>query len=332
MDNNTENEVILREDAKRLAIFPIKYQRLWDLYKKSVSAFWTCEEIDFSKDLYDWENKLNDDERYFISHVLGFFSQSDALVNDNIMQNFMNDVKITEALCFYGFQQMIENVHGETYSLMIETFIKDPEEKDKLFNAVTEVPCIKKKADWTMKYIANQDISFAERLVAFACVEGIFFSGSFASIFWLKKRGLMQGLCFSNELISRDEGLHFEFASVLYDHLEYTKLSKERFTQIVTEAVEIEIEFLREALPVKLIGINSDLMTQYIKYVSDCMFFSFGYEKHYLVENPFDFMVNLSIDGKTNYFEKKVSEYSRSGVMAGMNGENQHEFSINEDF
>ena len=307
-----QDEPILREDNSRFVLFPIKHHDIWSFYKKAEASFWTAEEIDLQADLNDWENKLNDDERYFIKHVLAFFAASDGIVNENLAENFLAEVQYTEAKFFYGFQVAIENIHSETYSLLIDTYIKKKEEKDYLFNAIETMDCVKKKADWALRWIDNG--SFAERLVAFAAVEGIFFSGSFCSIFWLKKRGLMPGLSFSNELISRDEGMHCDFACLLYtQHLQH-QLPKEQVKKIITDAVEIEKEFVTDALPVKLIGMNADLMTQYIEFVADRLLLELGNEKVYGAKNPFEFMELISLQGKTNFFEKRVAEYQKAGV------------------
>ncbi|KAG0191591.1 Ribonucleotide-diphosphate reductase (RNR), small subunit [Apophysomyces sp. BC1034] len=301
-----EEEEILKENPRRFCLFPIKYH-------EAKASFWTAEEIDLSKDQNDWDNKMSADERYFISHILAFFASSDGIVNENLVQNFCDEVKISEAKCFYGFQIMIENIHAETYSLLIDTYIKDPNEKEKLFDAIQTIPCIKRKADWAFKWISSNN-TFAERLVAFAAVEGIFFSGAFASIFWLKKRGLMPGLTFSNELICRDEGLHTDFACLLFGHLRNLP-SHECVRDIIIEAVTIEKEFLTDALPVNLIGMNSNLMCQYIEFVADRLLVALGLPKHYNSTNPFDFMDLISLQGKTNFFEKRVSDYQRAGVM-----------------
>ena len=320
-------EPILLENNNRFVLFPIQHDDIWSFYKRAEASFWTAEEIDLSPDLIDWEKKLNDDERHFVKHVLAFFAASDGIVNENLAENFLSEVQYTEAKFFYGFQITIENIHSETYSLLIDTYIKDTAEKNHLFNAIDTLECVKKKADWALRWIEKG--SFAERLVAFAAVEGIFFSGSFCSIFWLKKRGLMPGLSFSNELISRDEGLHCDFACLLYTKHLINRLSKEQVQQIITDAVEIEKEFILEALPVKLIGMNSDLMSQYIEFVADRLLLELGNEKVYNVSNPFDFMEIISIQGKTNFFEKRVGEYQKAGVLAGK--ENQT-FSLDEEF
>ncbi len=321
-------EPILAENKDRFVIFPIKHNDIWEYYKKSEASFWTAEEIDLSNDLGDWNNKLNDNERHFVKHVLAFFAASDGIVNENLAINFLNEVQYPEARFFYGFQVMMENIHSETYSLLIDTYIKDPVEKDKLLHAVETVPCVGKKADWALTWINNG--SFAERLIAFAAVEGIFFSGSFCSIFWLKKRGLMPGLSFSNELISRDEGLHCDFACMLYsDHVK-NKLPKETVTKIITDAVVIEKEFVSDAIPVRLIGMNSDLMCQYIEFCADRLLLALGCDKFYNASNPFDFMEMISLQGKTNFFEKRVAEYQKSGVMN--NKEENNVFNLDEDF
>lgn len=334
------------------------------MYKKAEASFWTAEEIDLSKDLHDWNNRLNDDERYFISHVLAFFAASDGIVNENLVERFSGEVQIPEARCFYGFQIMMENIHSETYSLLIDTYIKEQRQRTYLFDAIDTsenpsiltplqtarltsfltVPCIRKKADWAIKWIQDKSSTFAQRLVAFAAVEGIFFSGSFASIFWLKKRGLMPGLTFSNELISRDEGLHTDFACLLFSHLNH-RPSKQAVQDVITEAVAIEQEFLTEALPCALLGMNSALMKQYIEFVADRLLLALGNQKYYNSANPFDFMESISLAGKTNFFEKRVGDYQKAGVMAsttkketdsGDTAEKQNEnggdFNFDEDF
>lgn len=320
-------EPILMKNNERFVLFPIVHNDIWQFYKKSEASFWTAEEIDLSQDLIDWNEKLNDDERHFIKHVLAFFAASDGIVNENLAENFLSEVQYTEAKFFYGFQIAIENIHSETYSLLIDTYIKDGKEKNYLFNAIDTIPCVRKKADWALRWI--EEGSYAERLIAFAAVEGIFFSGSFCSIFWLKKRGLMPGLSFSNELISRDEGLHCDFACLLYNHHLVNKLSKETVTKIITDAVEIEKEFVTDAIPVKLIGMNADLMQQYIEFVADRLLGELGCEPVYNASNPFDFMDMISIQGKTNFFEKRVAEYQKAGVLNS--GEDQT-FSLDEDF
>ncbi|ANS71090.1 ribonucleotide reductase [Pteropox virus] len=305
-------EPLLTPNDNRFVILPIQYPDIWSMYKKAEASFWTVEEVDLTKDLPHWK-KLKPDEQYFISHVLAFFAASDGIVNENLVERFCNEVQVTEARCFYGFQIAIENIHSEMYSLLIDTYIQDPFEKSKLFNAIYTIPCVKKKANWALKWIKDKASSFGSRLVAFAAVEGIFFSGSFAAIFWLKKRGLMPGLTFSNELISRDEGLHCDFACLLFGYL-VNKPSKDKIKDIITEAVTIEQEFLTYALPVRLIGINCELMSQYIEFVADRLLVALKCEKHYNATNPFDFMENISLEGKTNFFEKRVSEYQKFGV------------------
>ena len=306
-------EPILKENKDRFVIFPIKHHDLWEWYKKCEASFWTAEEIDLHQDLTDWKTKLNDDERYFIKHILAFFAASDGIVNENLAENFVNEVQYSEAKFFYGFQIMMENIHSETYSLLIDTYVKDDAEKDKLFNAIETFPAIKKKADWALKWIESD--SFAERLIAFAGVEGIFFSGAFCSIFWLKKRGLMPGLTFSNELISRDEGVHCDYAVHLHNNHLVNKVPKERITEILTDALEIEKEFITESLPVSLIGMNAKLMTQYLEFVTDRLLVELNCDKVYNSTNPFEFMDMISLQGKTNFFEKRVSEYQKAGVL-----------------
>ena len=321
-------EPILKENKDRFVIFRIKHHDLWEWYKKCEASFWTAEEIDLSEDLNDWKNKLNDDERYFIKHILAFFAASDGIVNENLAENFVNEVQYSEAKFFYGFQIMMENIHSETYSLLIDTYVKDDAEKDKLFNAIETFPAIKKKADWALKWIESD--SFAERLIAFAGVEGIFFSGAFCSIFWLKKRGLMPGLSFSNELISRDEGVHCDYAVHLHNNHLVNKVPKERITEILTDALNIEKEFITESLPASLIGMNSKLMTQYLEFVTDRLLVELNCDKVYNVTNPFDFMDMISLQGKTNFFEKRVSEYQKAGVLN--NDTKSTEISFDEDF
>ncbi|MBN8692373.1 MAG: ribonucleotide-diphosphate reductase subunit beta [Bacteroidetes bacterium] len=322
------NEPLLAENKDRFVLFPIKHKDIWEMYKKAEASFWTAEEIDLASDITDWNNKLNDNERHFIKHVLAFFAASDGIVNENLAVNFLNEVQSPEARCFYGFQVMMENIHSETYSLLIDTYIKDPAEKDKLFHAIDTVPCVGKKAEWALRWINNGN--FAERLIAFAAVEGIFFSGSFCSIFWLKKRGLMPGLSFSNELISRDEGLHCDFACLLYTQYIKNKMPIEQITKIITDAVAIEKEFISDAIPVKLIGMNSDLMCQYIEFVADRLLVALGCPKFYNAANPFDFMEMISLQGKTNFFEKRVAEYQKAGVMGKK--EDNNVFKLDEDF
>ena len=319
------NEPLLTIDDNRFVMFPIKHDDIWKMYQKQIDCFWRPEEIDLTKDSSDWES-LNDDERYFISMILAFFAASDGIVLENLAMRFMNDVQISEARAFYGFQIAMENIHSHTYSLLIETYIKDSNEKHKLFNAIEIFPCIKKKSDWTQKWIHDNRSSFATRLVAFACVEGIFFSGAFCSIYWLKKRGLMPGLTFSNELISRDEALHCEFAILLYSKLQ-KKISQSRIHEIIKDAVEIETEFICEALPCRLIGMNSQMMTQYIQFMADRLCIQLGYDKIYNVNNCFSFMELISLDGKSNFFEKRVSDYALANKT-----QNSETFMLNEDF
>ncbi|VDD81890.1 unnamed protein product [Mesocestoides corti] len=323
-------EPILTPNPRRFVIMPIRYHDIWQFYKKAVASFWTVEEVDLAKDLSDWES-LKDGEKHFISYVLAFFAASDGIVNENLVENFCQEVQVPEARCFYGMQIAIENIHSEMYSLLIDTYIKDPVERDFLFNAIQTLPCVAKKADWALKWIANKKVPYAERLVAFAAIEGVFFSGSFASIFWLKKRGLMPGLTFSNELISRDEGLHTDFACLMFKHI-VNKPSEQRVYEILREAVDIEVEFLTDALPVDLIGMNCRLMCQYIKFVADRLLTELGFEKIYMEKNPFDFMENISLEGKTNFFEKRVGEYQRAGVMSRVRGEDTHTFTTDADF
>jgi len=309
----TQVEPILQENKNRFVIFPIKHHDIWEWYKKMEASFWTAEEIDLSQDLNDWNNKLSEDERYFVKHILAFFAASDGIVNENLAENFVNEVQYAEAKFFYGFQIMMENIHSETYSLLIDTYVKDEAEKDDLFNALEVFPAIKKKADWALQWIESD--SFAERLIAFAAVEGIFFSGAFCSIYWLKKRGLMPGLTFSNELISRDEGVHCDFAVHLHNHHLVNKVPKERIRSIIVDALNIEREFITESLPVSLIGMNAILMTQYLEFVADRLLVELGCDREYNTSNPFDFMDMISLQGKTNFFEKKVAEYQKAGVM-----------------
>ncbi|KAF6814389.1 ribonucleotide reductase small subunit [Colletotrichum sojae] len=338
------DEPLLQENGQRFVLFPIKYHEIWQMYKKAEASFWTAEEIDLSKDLHDWNNKINDDEKFFISHILAFFAASDGIVNENLVERFSGEVQVPEARCFYGFQIMMENIHSETYSLLIDTYIKEPAQRTYLFNAIDTIPCIRKKADWALRWITDTKSTFAQRLVAFAAVEGIFFSGAFASIFWLKKRGLMPGLTFSNELISRDEGLHTDFACLLYSHLN-NRPSKQVIEDIIVDAVKIEQEFLTEALPCALLGMNSNLMKQYIEFVADRLLVALGNEKVYKSTNPFDFMENISLGGKTNFFEKRVADYQKAGVMNSTKkfqeeasnspeekGENGGDFCFDEDF
>jgi len=302
-------EVLLSEEEKRYVIFPIKHDEVWKMYKKAEANFWTAEEIDLSKDLNDFNEKMNEDEKYFVENVLAFFAASDGIVNENLGERFYNEVQIQEAKFFYGFQIAVENIHSETYSLLIDTYVKDINKKHKLLNAIETIPSVQKKAEWALKWIENKDATFGTRVIAFAAVEGIFFSGSFCAIFWLKKRGLMPGLCHSNELISRDEGLHTEFAVLVYSML-VDKPSKETVIEIIREAVELEKEFITDSLPCALIGMNKNLMKQYIEYVSDRLLLMLGIDKIFNVENPFDWMELISVQGKTNFFEKRVGEYA----------------------
>jgi len=320
-------EPLLKDNPQRFVIFPIQFDDIFAMYKKAVASFWTVEEVDLSKDIADWD-RLKEDERHFIKHVLAFFAASDGIVNENLVERFCQEVQVPEARCFYGFQIAMENIHSEMYSLLINTFVRDSAEQTRLFNAIETVPCVKKKADWALRYIAHETATYAERIIAFAAVEGIFFSGSFASIFWLKKRGLMPGLTFSNELISRDEGLHTDFACLMYKHL-VNKPSEEHVKSIIADAVKIEQEFLTDALPVNLIGMNCVLMSQYIEFVADRLLLELGCTKSYNVENPFDFMENISLEGKTNFFEKRVGEYQKCGVMST---NDQRAFTLDADF
>ena len=313
-----QKEPILIPNDNRFVIFPIQHQDIWEWYKKQEACFWTAEEIDLHQDLVDWKSKLTTDERYFIKHILAFFAASDGIVNENLAENFVSEVQYSEAKFFYGFQLMMENIHSEVYSLLIDTYVSDEAEKDQLFRAIELFPAITKKAQWALKWIESP--SFAERLIAFAAVEGIFFSGSFCSIFWLKKRGLMPGLTFSNELISRDEGMHSDFAVYLHNNHIVNKVPKERIKEILTNALDIEREFITESLPVSLIGMNSKLMTQYLEYVTDRLLIDFGCDKVYDSKNPFDFMELISLEGKTKFFEKRVSEYQKAGVKSGGTG------------
>jgi ribonucleoside-diphosphate reductase subunit M2 len=324
------SEPLLDPNPGRFCAFPIRYQSIWEMYKKAEASFWTAEEIDLANDAKDWES-LKTGEKHFVKNVLAFFASSDGIVLENLAVRFMKELQIPEARSFYGFQIAMEGIHSEVYSLLIDTYIRDTEEKNHLFNAIQTVPVIKKKGDWALKWIGS-DRSFAERLIAFACVEGIFFSGSFCSIFWLKKRNLMPGLTFSNELISRDEGLHRDFACLLYSHLN-AKLDTEVVVQIVAEAVEIEKEFVCDSLPVSLIGMNKDLMSQYIEFVADHLLATLGLPKVYNVVNPFDWMELISLQGKTNFFEKRVADYQKAGVMASLvTEESTNVFVMNEDF
>ena len=324
-------EPMLQENLDRFVLFPIEHDDIWAMYKQEQASFWTAEEIDLAEDLKDWKN-LNKDEKHFIKHILAFFAASDGIVNENLVMNFSNEVCWPEARAFYGFQIMMENIHAETYSLLIDTYIDDEKEKDHLFKALETVPSVQKKGDWALKWLSRKRGSFAERLVAFAAVEGIFFSGSFCAIFWLKKRGLMPGLTFSNELISRDEGLHCDFACLLHNKL-LRGAGENVIRRIIAEAVDIEIEFVTKALPVNLIGMNADLMTQYIQFVADRLLVQLNCSKIYNVGNPFPWMEMISMQGKTNFFEKRVAEYQKAGVMDSASlGSVQQRFSVDEDF
>ncbi|KAK9120099.1 hypothetical protein Scep_018192 [Stephania cephalantha] len=325
-------EPLLAPNPDRFCMFPIEYPEIWEMYKKAEASFWTAEEVDLSEDHRHWES-LTQGEKHFITHVLAFFAASDGIVLENLASRFMKEVQVSEARAFYGFQIAIENIHSEMYSLLLESYIKDSAEKSRLFRAVDTIPCVAKKADWAMKWIDGSE-TFGERLIAFACVEGIFFSGSFCAIFWLKKRGLMPGLTFSNELISRDEGLHCDFACLLYGLLK-TKVSEERVRGIVGEAVEIEREFVCDALPCALVGMNGDLMCRYIEFVADRLMGALGCNKLYNVRNPFDWMELISLQGKTNFFEKRVGDYQKANVMSSLNANNadsHHVFKLDEDF
>lgn len=320
-------EPLLDHNNDRFCMFPLKYHDIWEYYKKAVASFWTPEEIDLQEDLKHWD-KLNSNEKHFISHVLAFFASSDGIVLENLAVRFMKEIQIPEARAFYGFQIMIENIHSESYSILIDNYIKDPREKLKLFKAIETIPIIKKKAEWALQWI-NSDQPFAVRLVAFACVEGIFFSGSFCSIFWLKKRGLMPGLTFSNELISRDEGLHCDFACLLYSYLNE---KSDLVLNIIKSAVELEQEFVCDALPVELVGMNKELMKDYIEFVADRLLMCLGCKKHYNAVNPFDWMELISLQGKTNFFEKRVGEYQKAGVMNSLADTDQHIFTMDDEF
>jgi len=323
-----EIEPMFEKNNSRFVLYPIKYGDIWTMYKKAESNFWTTEEVDLSKDLVDWRKRLNDDERHFISLVLAFFAASDGIVSENLAERFLKDVQIPEARCFYGFQIAIENIHSEMYSLLIDTYIQDPAQKNHLFNAIETIPVINAKSNWALKWINDKDANYAKRLVAFACIEGIFFSGSFAAIFWLKSKGKMPGLSHSNELISRDEGLHTDFACLMYSHLR-NKLPEAIIHEIVSEAVDLECEFVSEALSVDLIGINSDSMSTYIQFVADRLLTELGVNRLYFVSNPFDFMEAISLESKSNFFEKRVSEYQKYGVMSNRD---DMKFTLDADF
>lgn len=321
--------ILEKGDSSRFVLFPIQHDDIWNFYKKAEASFWTAEEIDLGQDLQDWK-ALSEGEKHFISHILAFFAASDGIVNENLAEHFVSEVQYTEAKFFYGFQIAMENIHSETYSLLIDTYIKNGAEREKLFNAIEHLACVKKKADWALRWIDKGN--FQERLIAFAAVEGIFFSGSFCSIFWLKKRGLMPGLTFSNELISRDEGLHCDFACYLYTHHVVNQLPKDLVSSIIKDAVEIEKEFVTDALPVRLIGMNADLMCQYIEFVADRLLVELGGSKVWHSTNPFDFMDMISLQGKTNFFEKRVGDYQKAGVMKTKEASDSSKFSIEEDF
>ncbi len=325
-------EPMLRDDPGRFVLFPIEHKEIWNFYKQHEAAFWTAEEIDLGEDGKDWEN-LTDNEKHFIKHILAFFAASDGIVNENLIYNFAAEVQYAEARCFYGFQIMMENIHAETYSLLIDSYIKDENEKDKLFNAIDTIPAVKKKAEWALRWLDRKRATFPERLIAFAAVEGIFFSGAFCAIFWLKKRGLMPGLTFSNELISRDEGLHCDFACLLHSQLE-RPTSESKIHRIIAEAVTIEKEFITEALPVSLIGMNADLMSQYLEFVADRLLVALNCTRLYDATNPFPWMEMISMQGKTNFFEKRVGEYQKSGVLNSgeASASLQTRFSMEEDF
>ena len=315
-DEQPPPEPMLDPSEDRLILFPIKYEKVWEFYKKSVASFWTAEEIDCAIDADDYK-KLNENEQKFIEYVLAFFASSDCIVNENLCTRFSREVCLPEARAFYSFQLAMETIHSETYNLLIQTLVTDKEKKHKLFRAIQEIPCVREKAMWAMKWIESKEATFAERLVAFAIVEGVMFSGSFCAIYWLKKRGLMPGLTFSNELISRDEGMHCDFACLLYSMLQ-TPLTDARVHEIIGEAVTVEKKFLCDALPVSLIGMNIDLMSQYIEFVADRLLVALNHPKMFFVENPFDWMEMISLQGKTNFFEKRVGEYQKAGVMAGL--------------
>lgn len=321
-----DEKILTYDNPDRFTLFPIQHDDLWKAYKEAEASFWTAEEIDLGDDLADWENKLKPDEKHFIKYVLAFFAASDGIVNENLAENFLSEVKYPEAKCFYGFQVSIENIHSEVYSLLIDTYVKDDEEKSKLFNAIEHIPSVMKKGTWALKWIESED--FVERLIAFAVVEGIFFSGSFCALFWLKKRGLMPGLTFSNELISRDEGMHCDFACLVYRNYIENKLSEERIQEIVKDAVEIEKEFVSESLPVNLIGMNADLMSQYIEFVADRLLVDLGCKKVYNSKQPFDWMENIAMQGKTNFFEKRVGEYAN----AAKNSDDSTDLTLVSDF
>lgn len=327
---STTTEPLLTENQNRFVLLPIRYDPIWKMYKKAEASFWTAEEMDLAKDMDDWV-KLTDDERYFVKHILAFFAASDGIVNENLSARFLNEVKIPEAKAFYAFQIAMETIHGESYALLIDTYIKDHAEKARLFNAINTIPCIQKKADWALKWITNKDDDFATRLVAFACVEGIFFSGAFCAIYWLKERGVMPGLTFSNELISRDESLHTEFAILLYSYLQ-NKKSQDEIHALVREAVDIEKEFIMDSIPCRLLGMNADLMSTYIEFVADRLLLQLGYEKLYNVRNPFAFMDRIGLSGRTNFFEKREDSYARAHIHVDGKSSEANTFAIEEDF
>ena len=318
------------ETSSRFVIFPIQHTAIWKMYKKAQSAYWTAEEIDLTKDKSDWA-KLSDNEKHFIKHILAFFAGSDGIVNENLAARFLNEVQYPEAKSFYAFQIAMETVHSETYSLLIDSYIQDPAEKDHLFNAISTIPCIQLKANWALKWITDDAASFATRLVAFACVEGIFFSGAFCAIYWLKERGIMPGLCFSNELISRDESLHTEFAVLLYSYLQ-NPLSDDMVHAIVKEAVEIEKEFIVDSIPCRMLGMNADLMSIYIEFVADRLLVQLGCSAIYKARNPFDFMDRIGMSNKTNFFEARVSEYAKANVGIENKTDAKSTFELDEDF
>lgn len=328
--NNQEEEPLLTEETGRLTIFPIRWPQLWDMYQRAVSAIWTPEEIDFARDLDDW-NSLSDNERYFIRHILAFFSSSDTIVNINLGERFINEVKPLEAKFFYAFQEAIENIHSHTYSLTIDTYIKDPKEKDETFNAIQHIPCIKRKADWCFKWINDHDAPFSQRLIAFACVEAIMFSGAFCSIFWLNERGKMPGLAFSNSQISKDETLHVEFAVLLYSMIK-NRLSQVTVHEIVKDAVEVEKSFIIDSIPCALLGMNADLMTQYIQFVADRLLAQLEYDTIWKVQNPFPFMNLISLENRTNFFEARVAEYSKANVGLNKSQQELRAFELDADF
>lgn len=326
----THSEELLQQEDNRLTIFPIKYPKVWEMYNKAVSTFWVPEEIDLSKDIDDW-NGLTDNEQYFIKHILAFFSSSDTIVNMNIGERFINEVKIMEAKFFYGFQEAIENIHSHTYSLLIDTYVKDEKEKDKIFNAILHIPCIKQKADWCFKWINDHEASFAQRLVAFAIVEGVFFSGAFCAIFWLKEKGKMPGLTFSNELISRDEGLHVEFAILLYSMIK-NKLPEETVHGMFEDALFVEKNFIIDSIPCSMLGMNSSLMTEYIQFVADRLLLQLGYNKKWNATNPFPFMDRSNLECRTNFFESRVAEYAKANVGNSTSIDNLRTFDLSDDF